>query len=111
MINISSHYFHRRTILQIMVYSVLIVGTLIVSLTMQAGAGMFNLSAIIAGVIRGALMAVGILTVNFALGLYEHPSKLTVGQIRARAVLSFLFSMAIASGILFLLPLQSPYPE
>ena len=109
MIKISSHYFHRRTILQIMVYSVLIVGTLIVSLTMQAGAGMFNLSAIIAGVIRGALMAVGILTVNFALGLYEHPSKLTVGQIRARAVLSFLFSMAIASGILFLLPLQSPY--
>ena len=109
MIKISSHYFHRRTILQIMVYAVLIVGTLIVSLTMQAGTGMFNASAIVSGVIRGVLMAIGILTVNFALGLYEHPSTLTVGQVRARAVLSFLFSMAIAGGILFLLPLQSPY--
>lgn len=109
MIKISNHYFHRRTILQIMVYSVLIVGTLIVALTMQAGMGMFNVSAILAGVIRGGLMAIGILTVNFALGLYKHPSQLTVGQVRARAVLSFLFSMAIAGGILFLLPLQSPY--
>ncbi|WP_287877317.1 TIGR03013 family XrtA/PEP-CTERM system glycosyltransferase [Acidovorax sp.] len=109
MIKIFSHYFHRRTMLQVMLYSVLIVGTLIVSLTMQAGMGMFNVVAIASGVVRGGLMAVGILTVNFALGLYERPSKLTVGQVRARAVLSFLFSMAIASGILFLLPLQSPY--
>lgn len=91
MIKISSHYFHRLDHLQIMVYSVLIVGTLIVSLTMQAGAGMFNLSAIIAGVIRGALMAVGILAVNFALGLYEHPSKLTVGRIHSGSVVVFFF--------------------
>lgn len=108
MIKVSIHYFHRRTILQIMVYAVLIVGTLIVSLTMQAGAGMFNASAILSGVIRGGLMAIGILTVNFALGLYEYPAQLTVGQVRARAVLSLLLSMAIAGGILFLLPLQSP---
>ena len=92
-----------------MVYAVLIVGALIVSLTMQAGTGMFNVSAIVSGVIRGALMAIGILTVNFALGLYEHPSTLTVGQVRARAVLSFFFSMAIAGGVLFILPLNFPY--
>lgn len=54
-------------------------------------------------------MAIGIIGVNFALGLYDRPSKLTVGQVRARAVLSFVFSMAIVGSILLLLPLRPPY--
>ena len=109
MIKVFNHYFRRRTMLQIMAYSTLIVGSLIVSLTLQAGMGAFNAAAISAGVVRGILVAIGILAVNFALGLYERPSQMTIGQIRARAVLSFLFSVAIVSGIFFVLPLQSPY--
>lgn len=54
-------------------------------------------------------MAIGIIGVNFALGLYDRPGKLTIGQVRARAVLSFVLSMIIAGSILLLLPLQPPY--
>ena len=109
MFKIFNHYFRRRTIVQTMVYAALIVGTLIVSLTLQAKTGFFNLAAISAGIGRGSLMAVGILAVNFTLGLHERPSKLTLGQFRARAVLSFFCSMVIAVSTLQLLPLESPY--
>lgn len=109
MVRIFNHYFHRRTVLQVMIYSLLIVITLIASLAMQAGAGFFNITAISAGLGRGILMVSGIVVVNFSLGLYERPRTLNQGQMRARAVLSFLCSMGIAFGILQLFPLHPPY--
>lgn len=109
MIKIFNHYLNRRTVLQVMIYSLLIIITLIASLAMQAGAGLFNISAISAGMGRGALMVAGIVAVNFSLGLYDRPRTLNLGQIRARAVLSFLFSIGIAFGILQLFPLRPPY--
>lgn len=109
MIRIFNHYFHRRTVFQVMIYSLLIVITLITSLAMQAGVGFFNTTAIFAGLGRGILMVAGIVGVNFSLGLYERPRKINQRQMRARAVLSFLFSMGIAFGILQLFPLFAPY--
>ena len=109
MFKIFNHYFRRRIILQIGMYSMVIVSTLIVSLALQGGVGVFNGAVISSGVIRGGVMAIGIIGVNFALGLYDRPGKLTIGQVRARAVLSFVLSMIIAASILLLLPLQPPY--
>ena len=109
MIKIFNHYFHRRTVFQVMIYSLLIVITLIISLAMQAGAGFFSIKAISAGMGRGLLMVVGIVAVNFSLGLYERPRKINSSQMRARAVLSFICSMGIAFGILELFPLLPPY--
>lgn len=109
MFKIFNHYFRRRIILQIAMYSMVIVSTLIVSLALQGGVGVFNGAVISSGVIRGGVMAIGIIGVNFALGLYDRPGKLTIGQVRARAVLSFVLSMIIAASILLLLPLQPPY--
>jgi sugar transferase (PEP-CTERM system associated) len=109
MFKIFNHYFRRRIILQIAMYSMVIVSTLILSLALQGGVGVFNGAVISSGVIRGGVMAIGIIGVNFALGLYDRPGKLTVGQVRARAVLSFVLSMIIAASILLLLPLQPPY--
>lgn len=109
MFKIFNHYFRRRTILQVIMYSMVIVSTLIVSLALQGGMGVFNGAVISSGVIRGGVMAIGIIGVNFALGLYDRPGKLTIGQVRARAVLSFVLSMIIAGSILLLLPLQPPY--
>lgn len=109
MFKILNHHFRRRIILQVIMYSMVIVSTLIVSLMLQGGVGIFNGEVISSGVIRGGGMAIGIIGVNFALGLYDRPSKLTVGQVRARAVLSFVFSMVIVGSILLLLPLQPPY--
>ena len=109
MFKIFNHYFRRRIILQIAMYSMVIVSTLILSLALQGGVGVFNGAVISSGVIRGGVMAIGIIGVNFALGLYDRPGKLTIGQVRARAVLSFVLSMIIAGSILLLLPLQPPY--
>ncbi len=109
MFKIFNHYFRRRIVLQIAMYSMVIVSTLILSLALQGGVGVFNGAVISSGVIRGGVMAIGIIGVNFALGLYDRPGKLTVGQVRARAVLSFILSMIIAASILLLLPLQPPY--
>ena len=92
-----------------MLYAGLVIGTLIVALTFQAKMGGFNASAVSVGISRGLLMAIGIITVNFALGLYDRASKLTRGQARARAVLSFLFSTLIMGGVLVIFPLPSPF--
>ena len=109
MIKIFNHYFRQRTILQAMVYMVLIVGTLVVSMAWQVGEGILNGATISSGVVRGGLIAAGILGVNFALGIYEWPNHLTMGQVRVRIVLSFLLAVAIAGGIFLLLPLDPPY--
>ena len=109
MVRIFNNHIRQRIILQVVVYAALIVGTLVASMVWQAGGTIFDGAIISSGVIRGGLMAMGILGVNFALGIYDWPNNLTVGQVRARAVLSFLFSMVIAGSILLLLPLDPPY--
>ncbi len=109
MVKIFNHYLRLNSILQIMVYIALIVITLIASMAWQVGADALNGSMVSSGVIRGGLIAVAILGVNFSLGINEFPSNLTVGQVRARAVLSFVFSMLIAGAVLLLLPLNPQY--
>ncbi len=109
MIKIFNHYLRRRSILQVMVYITLIIITLVASMVWQVGADAFSGALVSSGAIRGALIAVGILGVNFSLGINDFSNHLTVGQIRARAVLSFVLSMAIAGGVLLLLPLNAPY--
>ena len=109
MVKIFNHYLRRESIFQIMVYVAMIVGTLVASMVWQAGGAAFDGAMVSSGVIRGGLIAVGILGVNFSLGIHEFPGNLTVGQVRGRAVLSFIFSMAIAGIILMLLPLNPPY--
>ena len=64
MFKIFNHYFRRRTILQVIMYSMVIVSTLIVSLALQGGMGVFNGAVISSGVIRGGVMAIGIIGVN-----------------------------------------------
>lgn len=109
MIKMFNHYIRQRTIVQIMVYMILIVGTLVASMAWQVSGNFSDGGAITFAVIRGGVIAVGILVVNFALGIYDRPSSLTVGQVRARAVLSFVLSVVIVGGILLLSPLDPPY--
>lgn len=109
MVKIFNHYFRQRVILQGMMYAALIVCTLVAAMAWQAGRDLFNGDTISAGIVRGGLIAIGILGVNHALGIYDWASNLTVGQVRARVVLSFLFSIAIAGAILMILPLDPPY--
>lgn len=109
MVRIFNHYLRRESIFQALVYLVLIVGTLLVTMAWQAGGGALNGAMLSSGVIRGGLIAIGILGINFTLGIHELTGNLTVGQVRSRAVLSFILSMAVAGMVLVLMPLDNPY--
>lgn len=109
MVKIFNHYLRRNSIFQAMMYVALVVGTLIASMAWQVGGVALNGSMVSAGVIRGGLIAVGILGINFTLGIDGYLGNLTVGQVRARAVLSFILSMATAVLVLMLLPLGNAY--
>lgn len=109
MIKIFNHYFHRRTVLQVMLDMGLVVGALILALFVQSNSSMLSASVVTEGLSRGVLMALGMLAVNSALGFYERSRSKTTGQMRARALLSFVLSGSIAIGVLWFLPLEPSY--
>ncbi len=109
LIKIFNHYFHRRTVLQVMLDMGLVVGALMVALFVQSTSSDLDWRLISEGLSRGVLMALGMLLVNSALGFYERGRSKTSAQMRARAVLSFVVSAVIALGVLWLLPLEPSY--
>lgn len=109
MIKIFNHFFHRRTLFQVVLDLIFIIGALIFALFLQGREGGVERNAMLAGLGRGVLMGVAILSVNFSLGLYSQGTQMNVSQIRARFILSFFLSLGIAAGILTLLPLPYPY--
>lgn len=109
MIKIFNHYFHRRTVLQVMLDMGLVVGALMLALFVQSNSALLGASVVTEGLTRGVLMALGMLAINSALGFYERTRSKTTGQMRARAVLSFVLSGAIAVAVLWFLPLEPSY--
>jgi sugar transferase (PEP-CTERM system associated) len=109
MIKIFNHYFHRRTVLQVMLDMGLVMGALVVTLMLQAGHHVFDARALSDGVSRGAFMALGMLAINAGLGFYERARKFSSGQMRARGVLSFLLSAGVVALVLGLMPLDETY--
>lgn len=87
----------------------LVVGALIVAMFVQSNSTVLSASVVTEGLGRGILMAMGMLAVNSALGFYERSRSKTSGQMRARAVLSFVLSGLIAVGVLWFLPLKNSY--
>ena len=87
----------------------LVVGALMLALFIQSNPALLGASVVTEGLTRGVLMALGMLAVNSALGFYERTRSKTTGQMRARAVLSFVLSGAIAIAVLWLLPLEPSY--
>ena len=100
LIKIFNHYFQRRVLVQAALDFTLIVGVLIFSLMLHKEAGVSDKSALFLDSGRGLLIGLGIVLVNLMLGLYEGLGKMTLGQIRTRAVLSFLFSLVIIYSVL-----------
>ena len=86
-----------------------IVAAFVLALFLQSKDSRVNMDVVLAGVGRGILMGVSVLSVNFALGIYSRGAQMSLNQIRARFVLSFLFFLAIAAGVLLLMPLPYPY--
>ena len=102
MIKIFSHYLHRRTLLQVFFDLGLVVATVVLSIMWQvndlkAGASVALASAF--------LLATGMLAINSGLGFYQRVHNRSVGQSRARAVLSLSLTLLLAYGIFRVLPL------
>lgn len=107
LIRIFNHYFHRRMLIQVVMDFLLIFVALIFSLTLHKEADVSATEIIFMESGRGIFIGFGIVLANVFLGLYEGIGKLTVAQIRTRAVLSFLISLVFIYGVLSSLPLNS----
>ncbi len=103
MIKVFNHYLHRRTLLQVFLDLGLVVATVIMSILWQVNDVATGLAV---AVTSSFLLAVGMLAINSGLGFYQRVHTRTVGQSRARAVLSLSLTLAVAYGIFSLLPLN-----
>jgi sugar transferase (PEP-CTERM system associated) len=101
-IKIFSHYLPRQTLLQLFLDLSLVVGVVIASILWQTHDFSAGLSV---AVTCSVLLAVGMLAINSGLGFYQRVHNRTVGQSRARAVLSLTMTLMLAFGIFSLLPL------
>ncbi len=102
MIKIFSHYLPRQTLLQLFFDLSLVVAVVILSILWQTDDFAGGLSV---AVTCSVLLAVGMLAINSGLGFYQRVHNRTIGQSRARAVLSLSMTLALAFGIFNLLPL------
>jgi sugar transferase (PEP-CTERM system associated) len=102
-IKIFNHFFYKRALLQIFFDLGLVVFTVIVSIFVQVE----KPDAISLVVISmSVLLATGILCINAGLGFYQRVHCHTLGQLRARALLSVCLSLPLAYGIFHLLPVR-----
>jgi len=102
MIKIFDHYFHRRTFLQMCFDLGLLVVTVAVAVLWRAENPASVSSVVLAVTV---LSAIGILVINMGLGFYQRVHNRTLGQTRARAVLSLCLSLSLAYIIFRLSPL------
>ncbi len=111
MIRIFNHYFHRRTLLQVFLDFGLVVAALIFVLFVQADTVGVHALVLTEGLSRGVLIALAMLAINAALGFYERSQQQSRGQLRARAVLSFVLTALIVGSVLWLLPLEPVFDQ
>jgi sugar transferase (PEP-CTERM system associated) len=103
MIKIFNHYFYKRTLLQISLDISLVMAAVMMSVLLQAPEASPEVNR---GFALAFLLALGMLAVNAGLGFYQRVHNRSLGQSRARAVLSLLLTLLIAHGIFFLVPLS-----
>ena len=102
MIKIFRHYLHRRTLLQVFFDLGLVVATVLLSIMWQVNDLKVGASVALASAF---LLATGMLAINSGLGFYQRVHNRSVGQSRARAVLSLSLTLLLAYGIFRVLPL------
>lgn len=103
MIKIFDHYFHKRTFLQMCFDLGLLVVTVVVAVLSQA-THPASVSPVV--IMVSVLSAIGILMINTGLGFYQRVHNRTLGQTRARALLSLCLSLSLAYIIFRLSPLS-----
>jgi sugar transferase (PEP-CTERM system associated) len=103
MIKIFSHYLPRQTLMQLFFDLSLVVVIVFGAIVWHArDAASTGLSV---AVTSSVLLAIGMLAINSGLGFYQRVHNRTVGQSRARAVLSLFMTLGLGLGIFTLMPL------
>ena len=102
-IKIFSHYLHKRTLLRVFFDLGLVVATVVLSIMWQSN----DLASVMSVALTCAfLLAIGMLAINIGLGFYQRVHNRSLGQSRARAMLSLSLTLLLAYGIFHLLPLN-----
>lgn len=92
-IKIFNHYFHKRTLMRIFFDLGLVVATVVVAVLSQVADPASVSSKVVS---TSLVLAVGIVVINAGLGFYQRVHSCTLGQTRARAVLSLCLSLPLA---------------
>lgn len=104
MVRIFNHWVHLRALAQMLFdFSFVIVGLIIAVMWVGAGLHVNMRQVLVYGLLLGASM----LIINTWLGFYEIHHKRTLGDTRARAVLSLYLAVPVAYAIYALLPLAA----
>lgn len=97
MIKIFDHYFHKRTVLQMLMDFLLVLGVIVFAIAMQAKDWAVAADSFWSGTFSASLLfAFGTLAINGSLGFYQRMYSRTVGQSGARALLSLILLLPLA---------------
>ena len=103
MIKIFNHYFHKRTLLQIIFdFGLLVVAMVAAALSQVAYAALVSPRVLT----QLFVLALGIVAINAGLGFYQRRHSCTLGQIRAKALLSLGLSVPLAFAVYHWSPLR-----
>jgi sugar transferase (PEP-CTERM system associated) len=102
MIKILGHYFHRRTVVQVVFEAAALMLAAFFAIWLQAS--LRKADSVLDGTMTGGLAALSFVMVNATLGLYERARSYSRGVMRIRALVAWIGSGLITAGILVLMP-------
>ncbi len=103
MIKIFNHYFHKRTLLRILLDLMLVIATLIIAIVRNIS----DLESVYLSVlIASLLLGFGIFVINTGLGFYQRTNGRTWLQAAARGSVSFFLSIPLVYGVFRLSPVK-----
>jgi len=102
-IKIFNHYFHKRTLLKIGFDLALVLAAIVIAIFSQVADAASASPRVVS---TSLVLALGIVFINAALGFYQRVQSCTLGQSRARAVLSLCLSLPLAYAVFSWSPLH-----
>ncbi len=103
MIKIFNHYFHKRTLLRILLDLTLVVATLMIAIVRNISDPKSDYSSVL---FASFVLAFGIFVINTGLGFYQRLNGRSLLYSSARAGVSFFLSIPLAYGVFRLSPVQ-----
>jgi sugar transferase (PEP-CTERM system associated) len=103
LIKIFNHYFHKRTLLRILLDLTLVIATLMLAIVRNIADPKSDYSSVL---IPSIVLGFGIFVINTGLGFYQRTNGRSVIQTAAKAGVSFFLSIPLAYGAFRLSPVK-----